>query len=147
MRIIFYIDDTLLMAESKEKLQDQSAGLIYLLECLGLTLNQEKTVLHPSQSIVFLGFTIDTTKMELSLPPDKIKKIRVEAQKLLGVELVSTHSLSQLLGGINATTEVIPPAPLFFRCLQMDLAAALGVATQDYKTHLSLSPASKEELI
>ena len=82
------------MAESKEKLQDQSAGLIYLLECLSFTINQEKTVLQPSQSLVFLGFTIDMTKMELSLPPDKIKKIRVEARKLLGMELVSAHSLS-----------------------------------------------------
>ena len=41
----FYKDDILLMAESKEKLQDQSAGLTYLLQCLGFTINQEKTVL------------------------------------------------------------------------------------------------------
>ena len=57
MRVIVYIDDILLMAESKEKLQDQSAGWIYLLDCLGFTINQEKTVLQPSQSLLFLGFT------------------------------------------------------------------------------------------
>ena len=147
MRVIFYIDDILLMAESNEKLQDQSAGLIYLLQCLGFTINQEKTVVELRQSLVFLGFTVDTTEMELSLPLDKIKKIRAEARKLMGAELVSARSLSRLLGKMNATTEVIPPAPLFFRHLQMDLAAALRSAAQDYETQLSLSPASREELI
>ena len=34
----------------------------------------EKTALEPSQSLVFLGFTVDTTKMELRLPPEKLKK-------------------------------------------------------------------------
>ena len=37
--------------------------------------------------------------------------------------------------------------PLFLRHLQMDLAAALRSAAQDYETQLSLSPASREELI
>ena len=69
----FYIDDILLMVESKQKLQDQSAGLIYLLQCLGFTINQEKIELEPCQSLVFLGFTVDMSKIKLSLPLDKIK--------------------------------------------------------------------------
>ena len=35
LRVVFYIGDILLMAESKEKLRDQAAGLVYLLQCLG----------------------------------------------------------------------------------------------------------------
>ena len=71
------------MAESKEKLKDQSAGLIYTsYKCLRFT------VLEPCQSLVFLGFMVHTTKMELSIPPDN-QKIRAEARKLQGVELVS----------------------------------------------------------
>ena len=42
---------------------------------------------------------------------------------------------------------VIPPAPLFYRSLQMDLTMALRRADQDYETHLNLSPDSREELI
>ena len=59
MWVIFYIDDILLMAESKEKLKDQASGLVYLLQCLGFTINMEKTVLEPSQSLVFLGIMVD----------------------------------------------------------------------------------------
>ena len=118
MRVIFYMDDILLMAESKEKLKDQASGLVYLLQCLGFTINMEKTALEPSQSLVFLGFTVDTTKMELSLPPEKLKNIRAEAQNLLGAEPIPARALARLLGKMNATTEVIPPAPLFYRHLR-----------------------------
>ena len=62
MQVIFYIDDILLMAESKEKLKDQVSGLVYLLQCLGFTINMERAVLERSQSLVFLGFMVDTTK-------------------------------------------------------------------------------------
>ena len=69
MRVIFYIDNILLMAESKEKLKDQASGLVYLLQCLRFMINMEKTALEPSQSLVSFGFTVDMTKMELKLPP------------------------------------------------------------------------------
>ena len=74
IRLIVYIDDILLMAETEKKARDQASGLIYLLQCLGFTVNIEKTVLDPSQYLEFLGFMVDTTKMELSLPAPKNKK-------------------------------------------------------------------------
>ena len=146
MRVIVYIDDILLMAESREKLCDQTLALVYLLECLGFVINSQKTVLEPTQSLVFLGFTVNSTDMELRLPPEKMKKIRAEARKLRGAENVTARSLSRLIGKMQATNEVIPPAPLFYRHLQMDLKVALRAASQDYETNLTLSPASKSEL-
>ena len=47
LRLVIYID-ILLMAESKERAQEQEEALVYLLECLGFTINREKTVLAPS---------------------------------------------------------------------------------------------------
>ena len=146
MQVIFYVDDILLMAESKEKLKDQAPGLVYLLQCLGFTINMEKTVLEPSQFLVFLGYTVNTTKMELRLPPEKLKKIRVEARNLLGAEPIRAWMLARLVGKMNAPTEVIPPVPLFYRHLQMDLSAALKVAARNYKMKVNPSPGSKEEL-
>ena len=66
IRLVVYIDDILLMAESKEKVHEQAEGLIYLLQCLGYTINVEKTITEPTQSLAFLGFTLDTRAMELS---------------------------------------------------------------------------------
>ena len=79
IRMIVYIDNILPLAETKEKARDQASGLLYLLQRLGFTVNLEKTVLEPSQCLEFLGFMVDTTRMELSLPAQKIQKFRVES--------------------------------------------------------------------
>ena len=60
---------------------------------------------------------------------------------------ISAWALSRLIGKMNAANQVIPPASLFYRHLQMDLARALRAADQDYEIILTLSPESGEELI
>ena len=123
-RLVIYIDDILLMAESRELALEQGSALIFLLQCLGFTINTEKTVRQPTQTIEFLGFTVNTMSMELSLPTEKLRKIRAESRKLMGEGLVSAHTLSRLIGKMNAANQVIPPAPLFYRSLQVDLTCA-----------------------
>ena len=73
--MIAYIDDILVLAETKEIAQSHVQGLSYLLQCLGFQLNHEKSVVEPAQSMEFLGLTVNSTLMELSLPVQKIKKI------------------------------------------------------------------------
>ena len=65
----------------------------------------------------------------------------------MGVEQVTGRTLSRLIGKMNAANQVIPPVPLFYRSLQMELSAALREADQDYETTILLSEDSKEELV
>ena len=60
MQLIVYIDDTLLLAEFEEKVQDQVSGLVYLLQCLGFMTNMDKSILEPAQSVEILGFTVNS---------------------------------------------------------------------------------------
>ena len=48
---------------------------------------------------------------------------------------------------MNKTIQVIPPAPLFFHHLRVDLVGAFRSAAQQCETQLSVLPTSKEELI
>ena len=61
-------------------------------------------------------------------------------------EHTSAHAIARLVGKMNATSCVIPPAPLFYRHLQMALSEALNINSQCYETQVSLSPYSREEL-
>ena len=88
--------------------------------------------IRPDISVTCLGFTVNMEK--------------TESRQLLEAERVTARTLSRLIGKMNATNPVIPPAPLFYRNLQMDLATALRGADQDYETLLVLSPNSREEL-
>ena len=47
---------------------------------------------------------------------------------------------------MNVANQVIPPAPLFYRNLQIDLEAASKALDQDYESSLTLSLYSKREL-
>ena len=62
--------------------QEALEALIYLLECVGFIINWKMSVLEPQQTIEFLGLTTNTTSMVLSLPAEKIKKIRAEARRM-----------------------------------------------------------------
>ena len=111
VRLIMYIDDTLIMAQSETMLRDHVKGIVYLLENLGFVINSPKSLLEPWKSIDFLGFQIDSPSMELKLPGEKIKNIRVEARKVLAAEQITALMLSKVLGKMNAATKAITMAP------------------------------------
>ena len=146
VRIIVYIDDMLVLAESRDMAREALEALSHLLECLGFIINWGKSVLEPDNTIEFLGLTINTKSMILSLPAGKLKKIRAEARKMGKQAAVSARELSRLLGKMNAAASVIPIAPLFCRNLQMNLTEALNASDQSYETQVRLSPESREEL-
>ena len=146
IRLVIYIDNMLLMAPSSTLLREQVFATLFLLENTGFVINNKKSLLQPTQEIEFLEMIIDSVKMDLRLPGEKIKNIRQEAQKVLSLFSPSAHSLSQLAGKLNATTPALQMAPLFCRSLQTCLKQALAANSQDYKSPVQLSPQAKEDL-
>ena len=66
-----------------------------------------------------------------------------EAMRISNMVSLSAHLLSHLL---STATQAIPPAPLFYHCLQRDLQVAFNNSNQDYNVPLSLSQPSQEKL-
>ena len=146
--MIIYIDDILIMATTPTVARDHTAGLIFLLENLGFIINYPKSLLTPTQEIQFLGFIINTPKMEIRLPGEKIKQIRQDTRRLLDTQYPLALALSRLLGKLNHAAQAIPPAPLFYRNLQLCLQRALE-GTQggsDYSAPIHVTPAAVQEL-
>ena len=67
IRLVQYLDDTLLVAESPEALKAHLRKAANLLEELGFSLNQKKCVWTPTQRMEFLGFEVDSNT-KISLP-------------------------------------------------------------------------------
>jgi hypothetical protein len=128
--------------------REHTAGLIFLLENLGFIINYPKSLLTPTQEIQFLGFVISSNTMEIRLPGEKIKQIRQDTRKLLETPIPQALALSRLLGKLNHAAQAIPPAPLFYRNLQLCLRRSLeGTAGgRDYSTQAYLTPAASQEL-
>ena len=147
VRLVIYIDDILVMAETSEMARDHTLGLIYLLENLGFIVHPEKTQSTPTQEIEFLGMQVDSRTMELRVPGTKLKKIRAEVAKIRDQQATpSARGISRLLGKLNAISQAIPPGPLFCRSIQRDLAKALDQGNQSYDVPCPLSPVAMEEL-
>ena len=75
VRLLVYLDDTLLMASSKSLLKEHLAVTISLLTNLGFLLNFKKCVTELAQIMEFLGIVINSMEMT-SLPVDKVLKIK-----------------------------------------------------------------------
>jgi len=111
LRMIIYIDNIVLMAETQSAAREHTAGLIFLLENLGFITNHPKSLTDPSQEIDILGFTVNSVSMEIKLPGEKIKKIRAETRKIQELKPPTALTLSRLLGKLNHATQASPPAP------------------------------------
>ena len=57
-----------------------------LLASLGFLLNLKKSVLTPAQQLIFLGFNLDSSKMIISLPCQKLSTLKKQVRDLLSQE-------------------------------------------------------------
>jgi len=139
VRLIVYLDDILIMAESKQ-LENRHAQLVFsTLENLGFVVNYEKSVMIPSPVMEFLGFLVDSTTMTLALPPEKVRKIQQECQKALTVSSLTLRKLASLTGLLNSSIQAVVPAPLHYRHLQ-NLKNRQLCPTMNYESEVQLSP-------
>jgi hypothetical protein len=118
IRLIAYLDDFLIMAESAQLALQHEATALNLLEGLGFVVNYPKSLLTPSHQIEFLGFVVNSASMTLSLPKDKIKKVLQNCQQLLDNPVTSVRELSKFLGLLSSSIQAVFPASLHYHYLQ-----------------------------
>ena len=71
-----YVNDSYLQGETNQACLDNILDATELLRELGFAIRTEKSVLIPSQAIVFLCFIISSKNMTLSLTDEKRNKIK-----------------------------------------------------------------------
>ena len=72
IRLIVYLDDILILAESKQLANQHAQLVLGTMENLGFVVNYDKSVMIPSPQMEFLGFLVDSTTMTLALPHKKV---------------------------------------------------------------------------
>ena len=128
-----------------EQILMSSDTVILLLQHFDFILNLEKSILSPVQEIEFLGVTINSLKMCLSLTQEKVLKIQSQCQDVHAKGQVTVHELTKLLGLLAPTIQAVLPAQMNFRYLQQQQIKALR-ETQCYQATVFLNSNSKGEL-
>ena len=101
IQIFSFLDDFIIFALSPEELVSVTEVVLDLLRHLGFRINWEKSNLHPSQLIEFLGVTWDLRKGELSVPPDKQLMVRTRCLEMCGKSVTTRRELESLTGLMN----------------------------------------------
>ena len=146
VRMIVYVDDILLMADTAAQAKSHLETLTFLLTGLGFVINAQKSITTPTQQIEFLGFKVNSVSLHLSLPGEKLHHIRMEVRQHLQRLQVTARQLAQLIGKLHAALQAVLPAPLFYQSLQGDLHRVLNLTNQNYNALVSLSAQALEGL-
>lgn len=75
MHIFNYLDNWLIIAQSRKVLENHKHKLLAYIACLGLSVNMQKSKLQPFQSITFLGMILDSHSMIVWLSAEYIQTI------------------------------------------------------------------------
>lgn len=143
LRVNLYLDDWLILVR---KGQDPHAALLRVLSTLhelGLHVNFAKSMLTPSQSVIYLGMEISTRgRPQFRVPQEKLHKIRHEISRLLRAATVTCRSLARVAGLCVSVLRAVLPGRMFLRNVHRQIALAHG----DYNAILRLSPGSRSDL-
>ena len=145
IRVIIYLDDLLILADSEQTARLHLATAQNLLENLGFVINLKKSVLSPVQKIEFLGMTVDSLTLCLALPRDKIRGIRRECESLIANPMTTVRQLAHLIGRLSSSIQAVFPAPLYYRYLQQTKIQALRSGGH-YESQVVLNQEAIKEL-
>lgn len=130
---VVYLDDFIIIAPTAEECMAAMNILIGLLRNLGFAISWSK-VCGPTQNITFLGINIDTVRMLLSLPQEKVEDFMLLLNKFTGMKRASKKQLQSLAGGLNWASSIVAGGRVYLRRI---LDTIQKLRAQNHKTLLS----------
>ena len=135
VNIMIYIDDTLLVADTKANLSHSIRLMLDAFTKAGFLINHAKSSLKPTQRIVFLGFLIDSVEYTISLTDDKRQEIFNLACRLLSNKhrKWSIKLLAKLIGKVIAAFPANEHVSLHYRVLDHFKIKALRLHNDNWQ--------------
>ena len=114
-----YLDDILIVAQSKALLQQQVSVVQEVLMLAGYIINVKKSHLQPCQDLVFLGARFLTSQNLVCLPVEKVNKIVSMVLRFKVSVYLTARVWLQLLGLFASTIFIVDMARLYLRPIQL----------------------------
>ena len=96
-----YIDDSCLRGATFSLCEQNIEDTVKLMDSLGLTVHPGKSVLVPTQQIIFLGFLLCSVTMTVRLVPAKCQEIIDMCKNLLRQQRVEIRQFSKLINSVQ----------------------------------------------
>ena len=115
---VVYLDDSYLEGDSYSSCLQNFTATTGLLTALGSKINQEKSVLTPTQTIKFLGFLLDSVQMIISLTAERKDRILAVCKSLLGNNLLKIRDVASGIGSLVAALPGVSHGALHYQALE-----------------------------
>ena len=108
IQVWVYLDDILVVSQSKARLEKDMETVLKDLEESGLMLNHKKSQLVPSQVLPHLGFVINFKTGRLEIPQEKVRQVKKELGKLVTQSSMSCRKMAAILGTVRSFLTALP---------------------------------------
>ena len=142
----YFIDDSLLLAELFRICIENRVQTRELLTSLGFAINDDKSILEPTQLIVHLGNIIDSIQMIVYLPCDKKNKVKDLCEKLITSINPTIRFVAQVIGTLISTFSAVELGKLHYRQLEWGKIEALKRAKGNFNARMEVTREMKTEL-
>ncbi|XP_033116453.1 uncharacterized protein LOC117116501 [Anneissia japonica] len=139
IRIFMYLDDWLVVANSRATLLHHLSIVLDMTETVGFIINREKSVLVPTQLPLYLGAHIDLVHSVAFPSTGRIRKCQLAITQLLSLPHSPAESWLRMLGFLASLVDLVPYCQLLMRPLQLHLLAFFSPASRDLSAQIPLN--------
>ena len=141
-----YIDDSLLMGDTIPECKQNVQDTVSLMSDVGFIIHNEKSVLVPTQNITFLGNNIDSVRMIVYLPTEKVSRIVQACVDLHNKVASRIREVARVLGLLVSSFSAVEFGPLYYRDTEREKIEALQKNRGDYDGFMSVTDKIRNEL-
>ena len=141
-----FIDDTLLIGESREECERNLSSSLALFQRLGFVVHPEKSVICPSNTITYLGFVIDSVLMRVTPTQERKDSIYEMACELLERGQSTIRQLASFIGKVVSCFHGVKYGPLHYRNMEWDKTQGLSENKGNFDAQIYYSSHSVEEM-
>lgn len=146
VRLVIYLDDILIINDSRNGAFADLGLVMDLLQSLGLILNFEKSILDPTQSIEFLGLLVNSLRLSFALPTGNVQFIKDLCVKMLAQEVVSLREIASIIWNFTWAIPTIPFAQAHYRSMQRFYIEQAQKVGFDLKVKCNLTAEARTDL-
>ena len=131
-RLLRYLDDWLVLSSTFQDLVRARDFLLWLCLRLGVIVNLSKSSLVPTQTLDYLGMTLETSPLRVFPTLKRVQKFSLLLQEFLSDRLHPVSAWRSLLGMMSSMSAIVPGSRLRMRSLQLRLNAAGHLLLDDH---------------
>lgn len=143
---VYFIDDSWLFGATFQSCIENVQDTVQLMDRLGLTISQSKSVFIPCTKIVFLGFILCSVSMTVRLTPEKCQDIIELCKEMKKIKRTTIRIFAKLIGKLVAAGPGVEHAPLFTKPLEKIKENQLRIHRGNFDSFMNIPHCIEETL-